>query len=173
MTTSNVGFIFCIVNCIVQYGLCWKNGYDLPLNFVCPANKMISYIRSVHNNVAEDRVWDFRCRRNPYGSNGCSWSGWVNSWDETFAFICPDNRYISGIRSYHNNQAEDRRHNFYCCKSREKVIVHSCHFTLPNGFDTQIQQTVPYGYTWKGVISNHNNAAEDRQFVFLLCRLST
>lgn len=47
---------------------------------------------------------------------------YVNDWDEVLVFQCQHNSYISGIDSYHNNHAEDRRFKFYCCETVGKLL---------------------------------------------------
>jgi len=40
---------------------------------------------------------------------------YVNDYDELLHYECPDNGYVSGVHSIHNNDAEDRIWNFQCC----------------------------------------------------------
>lgn len=75
MLPYNVGYVFFIVFYLAQVGESWKNDFDKPLDFTCPVNKVISTIRSIHENWAEDRRWDFNCIWNKFASNICSWSG--------------------------------------------------------------------------------------------------
>lgn len=41
---------------------------------------------------------------------------WQNDLDGLLAFECGDNGYINGMKSYHDNNAEDRRWGFHCCE---------------------------------------------------------
>jgi hypothetical protein len=47
--------------------------------------------------------------------SNCFWTGFVNDWDAVMNYVCPDNRFMAGMYSEHNNGREDRRFQFYCC----------------------------------------------------------
>ena len=38
----------------------------------------------------------------------CVWSDWVNDYDDPFDYTCPNNYFVSGIESIHDNEHEDR-----------------------------------------------------------------
>ena len=48
---------------------------------------------------------------------------YVNDWDEVIAFQCPQNGYITGIDSYHDNGHEDRRFKFRCCELTGNITL--------------------------------------------------
>ena len=75
--------IFFVVS-FTSGGLCqdWVNDYDDPLIFECPEGQSISRLQSIHNNHHEDRVWAFECSYLEHGYESCSWSDYVNTWDE-------------------------------------------------------------------------------------------
>ena len=49
--------------------------------------------------------------------------GYVNNWDEFFAFQCNNHGFIHGMRSIHDNHSEDRRWDFYCCEHDGLLII--------------------------------------------------
>jgi len=52
----------------------WRNSYDNPLFFSCPAHQVLNNVRSEHDNDYEDRRWNLNCRYE-LGQRSCSWSG--------------------------------------------------------------------------------------------------
>ena len=60
----------------------WVNDYDGYLYFECPEGQTITHLMSIHDNHYEDRIWAFDCSplETPYDT--CSWSGYVNNFDE-------------------------------------------------------------------------------------------
>ncbi len=46
----------------------------------------------------------------------CFWTGYVNVMDGPMDYTCPNNGFIAGMQSYHNNNTEDRQYQFYCCQ---------------------------------------------------------
>ncbi|CAL1548242.1 unnamed protein product, partial [Lymnaea stagnalis] len=71
-------------------------------------------IEAVQENNAVDRTWNYRCGGSAATST-CNWSPYVNNWHEMVAFICPGDTVITGVDSYHDELAEDRRYKFRCC----------------------------------------------------------
>ena len=57
---------------------------------------------------------------------------YVNNWDEVIAFQCPQNGYITGIDSYHDNGPEDRRFKFRCCETTGKLLISYMYFIIHN-----------------------------------------
>ncbi|XP_061109226.1 hemagglutinin/amebocyte aggregation factor-like [Conger conger] len=96
----------------------YVNGFDKPVHFSCPNNHIISGMSSYHQNQQEDRRWRFYCCAvDNYCSHPCSWTPYVNNFDEKFTWVVPHGSYLAGVRSYHNNHAEDRRWRFKFCAS--------------------------------------------------------
>ncbi|RMX44887.1 hypothetical protein pdam_00012547, partial [Pocillopora damicornis] len=85
----------------------WANTWDGMVLFSCPKGKSIRRIHSIHRNCIEDRIWAFSCESNS-AAQVCSWTGFVNSYDDLLNFKCPNNGFISGIYSVHSNKREDR-----------------------------------------------------------------
>jgi len=79
---------------------------------------------SWHSNYREDRQWKFYCGNvdNKYYLNNayCSWTNYVNNWDQAVNYNCPSNGIIRTISSYHHNGHEDRRWRFECCRVSDK-----------------------------------------------------
>ena len=66
-------------------------------------------MKSVHENEHEDRRWSFECAPLANGYSECSWTGYVNDWDDPMNFVCPGTGgVVSGMESEHNNHHEDR-----------------------------------------------------------------
>ncbi|XP_032834155.1 hemagglutinin/amebocyte aggregation factor-like isoform X2 [Petromyzon marinus] len=149
----------------------YVNDYDAPIDFSCPAHQSIYIIHSIHNNDAEDRIWDFRCKETfdlsrPVSSFATSY---VNTFDEKLDFTCPFNSIVSGIGSYHNNDAEDRRWKF-TCTMQANVCLGACQWTdYLNDFDSPIFWVAPDSRYLVGAHSYHSNDAEDRRWKFQFC----
>ncbi|XP_061435679.1 hemagglutinin/amebocyte aggregation factor-like [Lethenteron reissneri] len=149
----------------------YVNSYDGPIDFSCPAHQSIYIIHSIHNNDAEDRIWDFRCKETfdvsrPVSSFATSY---VNNFDEKLDFTCPFNSIVSGIGSYHSNDAEDRRWKF-TCTMQANVCMGACQWTdYLNDFDAPIFWVTPDSRYLVGAHSYHSNDAEDRRWKFQFC----
>ena len=88
----------------------WANDYDGYLYFECPTNQSVSHIISIHDNGHEDRIWAFECAPSTYSLETCSWSGYVNDYDEVLVYECSSGAgLIAGMESEHDNGSEDRR----------------------------------------------------------------
>ncbi|XP_066563555.1 hemagglutinin/amebocyte aggregation factor-like isoform X2 [Amia ocellicauda] len=147
----------------------WQNNYDQPLHFQCPTYQSISYIHSIHHNHHEDRLWDFRCKSTFDNLPDCSWSVYVNNFDQEFTYICPYNGVISGMNSFHENRHEDRRWQFQCCRV-SNVCNFDCFWTpYINYFDEDINWNVPSQNYLVGAESYHHNKHEDRRWKYLYC----
>ncbi|KAK0046062.1 dermatopontin [Biomphalaria pfeifferi] len=147
------------------------NAFDQPFAFNCPAKKIISYISSVHDNYYEDRRWEIHCRTSG-STSGCVNSGdYVNNFDNPVFFLCPGNKVLTGIESYHHDYYEDRRFKFQCCDVTER-IPSNCYTTANmNEWDGKLTMLVPDDQAIVGVFSHHNDYYEDRLFSFRLCTL--
>ncbi|XP_078473996.1 uncharacterized protein LOC144735469 [Lampetra planeri] len=125
----------------------------------------------IHNNDAEDRIWDFRCKETfdvsrPVSSFATSY---VNNFDEKLDFTCPFNSIVSGIGSYHSNDAEDRRWKF-TCTMQANVCMGACQWTdYLNDFDAPMFWVTPDSRYLVGAHSYHSNDAEDRRWKFQFC----
>ena len=170
---------------------CWQNNYhlwfssqstssyDSPLFFECSEgplysstenSKAITSIYSVHNNEREDRVWTFGCTDLSGGPSTCEWTDYLNDWDATIEYSAPDNYFISGFASYHNNDREDRRWKVKICRQQGKCCSGGEWTEYLNDWDA-ILNLETEGKVICGISSYHNNDREDRRWKFLLCDL--
>ncbi|XP_028678537.1 hemagglutinin/amebocyte aggregation factor-like [Erpetoichthys calabaricus] len=150
----------------------WQNDYDKPLHFMCPTDGSINYIKSIHHNHAEDCLWDLSCKPTFDSYPRCSWSNYVNWFDEEFYYSCPGNSVMSGMYSYHENKQEDRRWKFYCC-DEPGVCSYDCYWTnFVNNFDEMFETSVPAHYYLTGAGSYHDNGKEDRRWKYRFCTRS-
>ncbi|XP_059159174.1 dermatopontin-like [Physella acuta] len=148
----------------------YVNEWDQPFDFKCPLGQAISYVSSVHNNHYEDRRWEFHCRS--VGSTGaCEDSGYVNEFDQQLTYVCPLNKAITGVASYHDNHYEDRRFRFQCCSVNDRNLT-GCYITGDvNTWDGKLTLFVPDGKVVNGAFSTHNNYYEDRLWRFNICNI--
>ena len=96
----------------------YHNEWDDRLYRVCEVGYGMYHVESRHDNYREDRIWRWECRqvfRNRHQT--CSWTSYVNQFDEPILFMCGWNEYLRGVESYHSNHHKDRRWRFYCCHS--------------------------------------------------------
>ena len=108
--------------CIVS-GQEWANDYDGYLYYECPTNQSINHIISIHDNGHEDRIWAFECAPSTFSLETCSWSGYVNDYDEVLVYECSSGAgLIAGMESEHDNGSEDRR---LVSGQEEDEIIHS------------------------------------------------
>ncbi|KAM4748684.1 hemagglutinin/amebocyte aggregation factor-like [Rhinophrynus dorsalis] len=138
----------------------WVNDYDQPLFFTCPSFQSISLILSVHDNDREDRVWDFSCQNTFSQFSSCSWTGFVNDFDQELSYVCPFGSVLSGLDSYHDNKREDRRWKFYCCQG-EVAVNSNCKWSgYVNDFDNYLRWDAPPNHYLVGAQSYHDNSKE-------------
>ncbi|XP_059154331.1 dermatopontin-like [Physella acuta] len=146
------------------------NGWDQPFDFKCPPGHAISYISSEHNNYFEDRQWEFHCR-SVWETSACEQSGYVNDFDQPINYVCPHNKVMTGVASYHSNHHEDRRFKFQCCSVNGKSL-NGCYKTGEvNTWDGKLTLLVPEGKVVNGAYSTHNNYYEDRIWRFNICSI--
>ncbi|CAB4010826.1 Hypothetical predicted protein [Paramuricea clavata] len=135
----------------------------------CPAGTGISRIISYYSSGHKDRAWAFFCRRDLKITNTCGWSGWLNWYEQELLFQCPTG-VLTGVFSTHNNNYQDRRFRFRCCRTK-RVCQYDCRWTgYVNTFKGLKNYVVPYGYFITGAKSHHDNRHEDRVWRFLICR---
>jgi hypothetical protein len=85
----------------------YVNKFDLPMNYMCPANQYIAGVYSYHDNGREDRRWKFTCCAIPNRITiSCRQTGYVNYWDAPMDFEADQGEVITGVYSYHDNGRE-------------------------------------------------------------------
>ena len=143
--------------------------YDDPWTEECASGHSIYRVRSSHSNHHEDRRWSFSCRYDRKIGSSCQWSGYVNNYDQSILYQCP-NGVIAGLHSKHHNHYEDRRFSFKCCFTQMNY-QQNCRWTgNVNDWNRRMDYTVPKGYFLTGAKSFHNNRKEDRLWRFLICQ---
>ena len=65
------------------------NGYDLPHFIQYPTGQGLYHLLSAHSNAQEDRYFDYACRVVTANCVTCTWTGYVNAFDELVSFMCP------------------------------------------------------------------------------------
>ena len=90
---------------------CYWTGYQTNLNepslFHCPANYVMSGVKSVHSNKREDRRWNFYCCiARGYCTKQCYWTNYINNWDGYMNYIAPHPWVFTGAFSHHSNKRE-------------------------------------------------------------------
>ncbi|XP_071160609.1 hemagglutinin/amebocyte aggregation factor-like isoform X1 [Mytilus edulis] len=148
----------------------WMNAMDKELNFKCPAGCAVYEINSKHDNFFEDRVFEILCRPTGKSSSGCQWTDYVNSFEQSFEFQCPNQSVMSGMESIHDNTAEDRRWKFYCC-AFEAGTLSECQKLPKTHLDYAWSLYAPANFVFRGVASSHDNNYQDRDYTFEICRL--
>ncbi|XP_041091559.1 hemagglutinin/amebocyte aggregation factor-like isoform X3 [Polyodon spathula] len=97
----------------------YVNGFDAAFDYTCPGDSVMSGMSSYHENRHEDRRWQFYCcGMAGFRKEHCSWSNYVNSFDEAFTFNVPLYHYLAGVSSYHENKHEDRRWRYLLCTKK-------------------------------------------------------
>lgn len=94
----------------------YQNDPDEEFTFQCPDNSVMVGFSSKYNSNARDRQFRFRCcdLGGGWSVTSTRYMGWANDLDEDMVGKCGLNEAWLGFKSYHNNDAEDRRFNFIC-----------------------------------------------------------
>lgn len=150
-----------------------QNGFDRPHFFACSSGQSLYRIKSTHSNKKEDRTWEWICRPNAAlaGHSRCKWSNYVNNFDGTLRYSCPENYpIIAGTRSYHDNRREDRRFKYRCCHGNTSCRRTRCSWSgWINQWDGKMDYYPPHGRTIVGFYSVHKNRREDRRWKARIC----
>ncbi|KAK0046707.1 dermatopontin [Biomphalaria pfeifferi] len=102
---------------------------------------------------------------------GClAQSPWVNEYDGTMTFNCPDKQILMYLSSIHDNAREDRIWEMYCRTAKFKDYCIQSDYV--NDFDATFNYTCPGNKVLTGISSYHENTREDRRFRFVCCRAS-
>ncbi|KAI8798940.1 dermatopontin-like [Biomphalaria glabrata] len=167
MLFQKLSFVFAL--CVLT-DCAYINLPGQPFDFQCPAGQVISRVSSVYDVLLEDRQWEFGCRTENV-TQTCSTSGYANDFGLPLSYSCPGKKVLTGIRSYHDNQIEDRRFTFRCCDVMSKATT-GCHVSEQvNQFNGPMLLEVSAGQAIKGAISQHDVAFEDRVWKFKLCKV--
>ena len=82
----------------------YKYGYGIDFEFKCDDNQAIlSGVKSVHSNPAEDRRWKFYCcKSDRFCPKQCRWSNYINNWGGYMHYIAPHIRIFTGVKSVYD-----------------------------------------------------------------------
>ncbi|XP_078064272.1 hemagglutinin/amebocyte aggregation factor-like, partial [Mustelus asterias] len=127
------------------------------MSYVCPRGGSISIIVSQYSNKTNERVWDFACKATFRGIINCSWTDYVNSYDEGINFSCPSDSLISGVQNLQSPTQRNRKWKFYCC-GRWSVCFANCVWTeYVNKSNEYFSWLVPEDFYLLGVVRYHDN----------------
>ena len=139
----------------------YQNGYDQHLKVECSNQQGFYRVKSEHSNRAEDRRWEWFCRRvTRTNFDDRYWSDYFHGFDEPIFFSCRANYFLCGVESYHSNGAEDRRWKFKCCHSRSHFTRNCALSGYVNSFDQRMDHSVGNSEVITSVYSYHNNHHE-------------
>uniref|UniRef100_F7A0W1 Uncharacterized protein n=1 Tax=Xenopus tropicalis TaxID=8364 RepID=F7A0W1_XENTR len=94
----------------------YVNDFDQEFTFTCASGAVLTGMDSYHDNKREDRRWQFLCCQGEVPVDRlCTWSGYVNQFDEYLRWDADPNYYLVGVSSYHDNSKEDRRWRYQSC----------------------------------------------------------
>ncbi|XP_056157044.1 uncharacterized protein LOC130131387 [Lampris incognitus] len=107
------------------------NGFDKNVDFSCRQNYVVAGVYSYHSNSHEDRRWRFYCCTAPqFETSDCQETTWMNYWDEYFNWYVPGANYLTGLKSYHRNDKEDRRWRYTYCRGERRDTRSSTNFDV-------------------------------------------
>ena len=138
------------------------NAYDGDHDFRCSSGKSIYSVTGHHDNDKEDRIYCYGCRYSGTSAY-CYQTGFVNDWDSRVSVQCKSNYFIAGVESYHDNDKEDRRFNYQCCRNYNRC-TRNCRWRGPvNNFDEDMNYHVKANHVIVGAYSWHRN---DKEWVY-------
>ncbi|GFS03871.1 hemagglutinin/amebocyte aggregation factor-like [Elysia marginata] len=134
----------------------FNTSYLDPFNFTCPDNHTIYRLFSQYGEQEVDRQWVLDCRPEGASATHCTWSDYVNIWNEDYSYNCPNHHIIAGIQSFHCTNFEDRQFQFYCC-AHSNLVTTSCEWTdFLNDLNGNLEYSVQARKALVGVSSEHN-----------------
>ncbi|XP_072346750.1 hemagglutinin/amebocyte aggregation factor-like isoform X2 [Scyliorhinus torazame] len=139
------------------------------MSYVCPRGGSISVIVSQLSNITRDRVWDFACKASFRGIINCSWSDYVNNYDEGVHFSCPSESLISGVQNMRSLTHKQRKWKFQCC-GRFSVCFANCVWTqYVNRADEYFSWLVPGDFYLVGIGSSNGEVSALHQWQYRYC----
>ena len=94
----------------------YVNGWNEPIDFMCPADHVIAGIQSYHDNGPEDRRYKFKCcKQDGYMTYSCYLTAYLNNWDEPLTYNVQPGKVLTGWASKHDNGKQDRQHKMAVC----------------------------------------------------------
>ncbi|XP_060676737.1 hemagglutinin/amebocyte aggregation factor-like isoform X1 [Hemiscyllium ocellatum] len=141
------------------------------MSYVCPRGGSISVIVSQFNNKTDERVWDFACKATFRGIINCSWTDYVNNFDEGINFSCPSESLICGVENLRLPKHKDRKWKFYCC-GKYTVCYANCAWTdYVNESREYFSWLVPKGFYLVGAVRYHDSNGNKRRWQYRYCAM--
>ncbi|XP_067832211.1 hemagglutinin/amebocyte aggregation factor-like isoform X2 [Heptranchias perlo] len=148
----------------------WLNDYQM-LHYVCPHRASISIIVSQHSNKTKDRVWDFACKTSFRGLINCSWTDYVNNFDEGINFSCPSKSLICGLENLLDDKHKDRRWKFYCCQGDDVCLTRCIWTPYINKYKEYFSWQVPEGSHLVGTVCYNDDQRGQRRWQYRYCAM--
>ncbi|XP_069371240.1 uncharacterized protein [Paralichthys olivaceus] len=137
----------------------------------CEDKEAVSRMKSTY--VGSDRIWSIDCKPFIALTTDCSWSGFINVFENELNFNCKANHVITGVYSIYSSEHEDRQWNFLCC-SVDKLITFDCRETPKLNYYTEdFDWHVPGDNYLTGARTYGNNNNRDHRWSFNYCRAMT
>ncbi|XP_031754389.1 serine/threonine-protein kinase B-raf isoform X2 [Xenopus tropicalis] len=99
----------------------YVNNIGQGFTFYCPTGQVLSGMGNELDAWESDRRlfhrWKFLCCKGEFLLNrNCSWSDYVNAFNEDLRWKASINHYLAGVLSITNSQTEDRQWKYYSCE---------------------------------------------------------
>ncbi|XP_059836282.1 hemagglutinin/amebocyte aggregation factor-like isoform X2 [Hypanus sabinus] len=149
----------------------WLKDNIVGISYVCPYRGSISMVVSQYNNKTEERVWDFACKSTFQSHVSCSWTDYVNRFDEGINFSCPSEALICGVENLRGTIQKDRKWRFYCCEAGH-VCLRGCAWSpYINQRNEYFSWEVPADHYLAGIVRHHGNQSGERRWQFRYCAM--
>lgn len=101
---------------------------------------------------------------------------WVNGFDRPVTYECPENQFLTGVKSRHNNGPEDRIFGYECSEGKLFSQTLGRKACTEHKNVNKTDQPVKFSCGENKVLisekSKHHNSPEDRVFSYSCCELS-
>lgn len=145
----------------------WANEFDELFYWKCEPGEVLKTLESEHSNWYEDRRWKFTCVKPKFKLDKCDW---VDGELQT-QFIHRGGfgrRVLAGLGGYHRERTNDRRYEYYFCKT--EASLKNCKLTdWLNKYDEKVDYTVPDDKVITEVWSEFKDWNKDRRFKLKIC----
>lgn len=163
--------------------------YDNVISYTCPANKVMTGVKSVYSTSKHDRMYSYQCCSAKVGNtslsvtnkwySGTNYYRYITSYDSTVNLNCSGNKVRFASYSKHSNSKEDRIFGFGCASVKlgaKELKVKNCEAKpsitgYANSFKASKTFTCPTNKVLTKEYSYHLNSFEDRRFRYTCCEL--
>jgi len=184
-----------------SFNVQWQNDYESNHRYACSNGQyMTSYKATKNHPRKKDRMFQIGCGGANAAQN-CTWSEWMNDFNNDFYYNCPDNKVMTGMSSENdpsmdqqgnqnrqgsqgeNNQVfnnnnnyretgwQDRRFKAACCMVHNKHPKNCKLSDWVNRWNEFFTWWTPQGTVVTGVYSEYSPADRDRRWKFVYCEL--